>query len=245
MPADKQAITPYLWFDRQAEEAAKLYASTFPNSRVGEITRASGAGVETTGLTEGTVMTVEFEIGDFKFVALNGGPLFKFNPSISFLVSCGAKEEVEAIWKKLSQGGTALMELGAYPHSEKYGWIIDRYGVSWQVMYTNREIKQKVTPTLMFVGPQLGKTEAAINFYTSVFKNSKIGGSMRYQKGMEPNKEGTIQYAAFTLENEDFTAMDSALRHDFTFSEAISFLVPCQDQPEVDYYWNKFTTDGG
>jgi predicted 3-demethylubiquinone-9 3-methyltransferase (glyoxalase superfamily) len=242
----KQKITPNLWFDRQAEEAAKFYTSIFKNSKIGKITRASKAGFEIHGLPEDTVMTIEFEIEGQKFIALNGGPLFKFTPAVSFLVACNTKEEVDAIWEKLSEGGTALMELGEYPFSEKYGWMQDRYGLSWQVMFMgDRKMKQKITPTLMFVGEQYGKAEAAINFYTSVFKNAEIGNILRYGKGEEPDKEGTIKHAAFTLENQGFAAMDSARKHNFTFNEAISFMVKCETQEEIDYYWEKLTADGG
>jgi predicted 3-demethylubiquinone-9 3-methyltransferase (glyoxalase superfamily) len=245
MATIKQKITPNLWFDRQAEEAAKFYTSIFKNSRVGKITRASRAGFEIHGLPEGTVMTIEFEIEGQKFIALNGGPLFKFTPAISFLVACNTKEEVDAIWEKLSEGGTALMELGEYPFSEKYGWTQDRYGLSWQVMFMGDRKMQKITPTLMFAGEQYGKAEAAINFYTSVFNNAEIGNILRYGKGEEPDKEGTIKHAAFTLENQGFAAMDSARNHNFTFNEAISFMVECETQEEIDYYWEKLTADGG
>ncbi|VVB53445.1 3-demethylubiquinone-9 3-methyltransferase [uncultured archaeon] len=242
----KQKITPNLWFDRQAEEAAKFYTSIFKNSGIGKMTRASKAGFEIHGLTEGTVMTIEFEIEGQKFIAINGGPLFKFTPAVSFLVACNTREEVDAIWEKLSEGGTALMELGEYPFSEKYGWTQDRYGLSWQVMFMgDRKIKQKITPTLMFVGKQCGKAEAAIIFYTSVFKNSEIGNILRYGKGEEPDKEGTIKHAAFTLEDQEFAAMDSARKHDFTFNEAISFMIECETQKAIDYYWEKLTADGG
>ncbi|MFZ3384683.1 MAG: VOC family protein [Candidatus Methanoperedens sp.] len=246
MATIRQKITPNLWFDRQAEEAGKFYVSAFKNSRVGRITRASKAGFEIHGLPEGTVMTIEFEIEGQKFIAINGGPLFKFTPAVSFLVACNTKEEVDAIWEKLSEGGTALMELGEYPFSERYGWTQDRYGLSWQVMFMgDRKMKQKITPTLMFVGEHCGKAEAAINFYTSVFNNTEIGDILRYGKGEEPDKEGTIKHAAFKLENQGFAAMDSAHKHDFTFNEAISFMVECKTQEEIDYYWEKLTADGG
>ncbi|MCL7412910.1 MAG: VOC family protein [ANME-2 cluster archaeon] len=246
MATFKQTITPNLWFDRQAEEAAKLYTSILKNSRVGKITRASKTGFEIHGLPEGTVMTIEFEIEGQKFIALNGGPLFKFTPAISFLIACNTEEEIDAIWENLSKSGTVLMELGEYPFSEKYGWTQDRYGLSWQVMFMGgRTMKQKITPALMFVGEQCGKAEAAINFYTSVFNNVEIGNILRYGKDEEPDKEGTIKHAAFTLENQGFAAMDSALEHDFTFNEAISLMVECETQEEIDYYWEKLTSDGG
>lgn len=242
----KQKVTPNLWFDRQAEEAVNLYTSIFKNSSIGEITRASKAGFEIHGLPEGTVMTIGFEIEGHKFIAINGGPLFKFTPAVSFLVACDNTEEVDAIWEKLSPGGAPLMELGEYPFSERYGWIQDRYGLSWQVMFMgNRNITQRITPTLMFVGEQCGKAEAAINFYISVFDNAQIGDILRYGKGEEPDREGTIKHAAFTLENQEFAAMDSAREHNFTFNEAISFMVECDTQREIDYYWEKLTSGGG
>jgi len=246
MMTARQKITPNLWFDRQAEEAANFYTSTFKNSKIGDMTRANKAGFETHGLPEGTVLTVEFEIEGYRFIAINGGPLFKFNPSVSFLMACNTKEEVDALWKKLSEGGTALMELGTYPFSERYGWAQDRYGLSWQVMLVgDREMKQKITPTLMFVGDQWGKAEAAVSLYTTVFHNSAVDQIMRYGKGEEPDKEGTIRHAGFTLEGQEFAAMDSARMHDFTFNEAISLMVECQTQKEIDYYWGKLTAEGG
>jgi predicted 3-demethylubiquinone-9 3-methyltransferase (glyoxalase superfamily) len=246
MTTSRQRIIPDLWFDRQAEEAANFYAAAFKDSAVGNITRASQAGFEIHGLPEGTVMTIEFQIEGQKFMALNGGPLFKFNPSTSFLAACNTRDEVDALWRKLSAGGSALMELGAYPFSERYGWTQDRYGLSWQVMFMgDREIKQKITPTLMFVGEQSGKAEAAVSLYTTVFHNSAIDHIMRYAKGEEPDKEGTIRHAGFTLEGQEFAAMDSAREHGFTFNEAISLMVECETQEQIDYYWEKLTRDGG
>ena len=246
MSSITQKITPNLWFDREAEEAAKFYTSIFKNSRIDSIARATRAGFENHGLPEGTVMTVEFEIEGQQFIAINGGPIFKFTPAISFLIGCTSKEEVDFLWKNLAQGGTALMELGQYPFSERYGWTQDRYGLSWQVMFSgDRPVKQKITPTLMFVGEQCGKAEEAINLYASTFSKSKIGDISRYDKGQEPDKEGTILYASFTLEDQEFAAMDSALEHKFNFNEAISLMVLCETQQEIDYFWQKLISGGG
>ena len=241
-----QRIVPNLWFDRQAEEAAKFYTSTFKHSKIGNITRYSKAGFDVHHMPEGTVMTVEFEAEGQRFVALNGGPLFKFNPSISFLVSCDTKQEVDSLREKLSKDGSTLMELGEYPFSERYGWTTDRYGLSWQLMYAGgMEMRQKITPTLMFVGEQTGRAEEAINLYTSIFAGSGIGGILRYGKGEEPDTKGTIKHAAFTLSGQEFAAMDSARSHDFTFNEAISLKVECDTQREIDYHWDKLTSGGG
>ena len=240
-----QKITPNLWFDSQAEEAARFYASLFENSRIGNISRYGKAGFEVHGQPEGKVMTVEFVLEGQKFVALNGGPAFKFTPAVSFLIACRTKEEVDALWGPLSEGGSALMELGEYPFSEWYGWTRDRYGLSWQVMAMgDRPMTQKITPTLMFVGDVCGRAEEAIRFYASLFAGSKIGEILRYEKNEEPDPEGTIKHIGFTLEGQEFAAMDSAYPHAFTLNEAISFLVGCEDQREVDRFWDKLGEGG-
>jgi predicted 3-demethylubiquinone-9 3-methyltransferase (glyoxalase superfamily) len=238
-------ISPHLWFDSQAEDAAKLYTSLFKNSKIGTLTRYGKAGFEIHGQPEGKVMTVDFELDGQLFVGLNAGPLFKFTPAISFLVACSGKDEVDTLWAKLSDGGMALMELGAYPFSERFGWTQDRYGLSWQVMFVgDRPVKQKIVPTLMFVGDVCGKAEEAITAYASVFHDAKVGDIVRYGKGEAPDKEGTIKHGTFTLEGQQFAAMDSAHQHSFTFNEAISFLVRCETQADIDYYWDRLSSGG-
>jgi len=232
-----QKITPHLWFDKEAKEASEFYASFFPNSRVANITALHNT-------PSGDTDIVSFELSGMPFMAISAGPLFKFNPSISFLVACKTKPEVNAIWEKLSERGTALMELGEYPFSEKYGWVQDRYGLSWQVMFMGgNRIKQNITPTLMFIDRQCGKAEEAINFYARVFHDSRVADILRYSRGEEPDKEGTIKHVAFTLEGQEFAAMDSARVHNFTFNESISFMVHCEMQEEIDYYWEKLSAD--
>jgi predicted 3-demethylubiquinone-9 3-methyltransferase (glyoxalase superfamily) len=187
---------------------------------------------------------VTVELSGQEFTLISAGPLFKFTPAVSFLIACDTKKEAESLWGRLSKGGQALMELGEYPFSEKYGWTQDRYGLSWQVIFVgDREITQKITPSLLFVGKQCGKAEEAINFYASVFHNASIGDIFRYGKGQEPDKEGTVAYGAFRLEGQEFAAMDSAREHNFTFNEAISFMVHCNTQKEIDYYWGKLSAD--
>jgi predicted 3-demethylubiquinone-9 3-methyltransferase (glyoxalase superfamily) len=242
-----QKITPFLWFDSQGEEAAKFYVSVFQKSRIGNVTRYTKAGFDVHHMAEGSVKTAEFEIEGIRFVALNGGPIFKFNPSISFLVACNQKEEVDTLWSKLSQGGgPAIMDLRSYPMSERYGWLQDKYGLSWQIMLVKDSvIKEKIVPTLMFSEGVSGKAEEAVNLYTTVFHNSAIDHIMRYGKGEEPDKEGTVRHAGFTLEGQEIAAMDSARVHNFTFNEAISFMVGCKTQKEIDRYWGRLTADGG
>jgi predicted 3-demethylubiquinone-9 3-methyltransferase (glyoxalase superfamily) len=121
-----QKITPCLWFDRNAEEAAAFYTSVFKNSKIKSVSRYTEAGFEVHHMPAGTALTVEFELDGQKFTALNGGPMFKFNEAISFQVSCDSQEEVDYYWEKLSQGGD--------PQAQQCGWLKDKFGVSWQIV---------------------------------------------------------------------------------------------------------------
>jgi predicted 3-demethylubiquinone-9 3-methyltransferase (glyoxalase superfamily) len=240
-----QKIVPNLWFDDQAGEAAEFYTSLFKNSRIGKKTYYGKAGFEFHRQPEGRLMTIAFELEGQEFVGLNGGPVFKFNPAVSFLVACKTKDEVDALWKELSAGGQALMELGEYPFSQRYGWTADRFGLSWQVMAMgDRPITQKIIPTLMYVGPVCGKAEEAINFYVSVFRDARVDAIDRYGKGEEPDQEGTVKHASFTLEGQAFAAMESAYQHKFGFNEAVSLIVRCRDQAEIDHYWDRLIVGG-
>jgi predicted 3-demethylubiquinone-9 3-methyltransferase (glyoxalase superfamily) len=244
----QQTITPHLWFDKEAREAGELYTSVFPDSTITDISTLRDT-------PSGSVDIVTIELAGQEFTLLSAGPLFKFTPAVSFLVSCATTEEVDDLWRKLSKGGSVLMELGEYPFSKRYGWFQDRYGLSWQVMHAgDRAIRQKITPTLMFVGDVCGKAEEAIHHYVSIFGNSPSpahsargksgeGDILRYGKGEEPDKEGTVKYGAFTLLGQEFAAMDSARTHDFRFNEAISLIVHCDTQEEIDYYWAKLSAD--
>jgi predicted 3-demethylubiquinone-9 3-methyltransferase (glyoxalase superfamily) len=237
----EQKIVPSLWFDTEAEEAAKLYTTLFKNSEIGDTARYSEAGQEIHRQKPGTVMTVEYALDGYKFSALNGGPYFKFNPSISFLVYCESEDEVDALWEELARDGSELMPLQAYPFSKRYGWVADRYGLSWQVSVAWDGTSRAITPALMFVGDKTGQAEAAMDFYASVFPDGRVGEIFRYSAGQEPDTEGTVAHGPFVIADQDFVAMDSAREHDFTFNEAISFIVNCDDQAEVDYYWDKLS----
>ncbi len=227
-----QKITTHLWYDKQAKAAAKFYTTAFK----GKIKHSS----RLEGTPSGSVDVVVIDLMGQQFTLISAGPLFKFNPSISFLVSCDTAKEVDALWKRISKGGTALMELGEYPFAKRYGWIQDKFGLSWQVI-VRPKAKQKITPTLLFVGGVCGRAEEAMRFYASVFKKSKVGPIDRYGKGEEPDKEGTVKHGAFTLEGQALAAMDSAHEHKFAFNEAVSLMVSCKDQKEIDYYWNKLS----
>jgi predicted 3-demethylubiquinone-9 3-methyltransferase (glyoxalase superfamily) len=232
-----QKIVPFLWFDGKAGEAANFYASIFKNSKIDRITHYGEAGPG----PKGTVMSVIFQLEGQEFYALNGGPQFTFSPAISFFFNCETQEEINDLWNKLSESGTILMELEKYPFSEKFGWVEDKFGVSWQLNLASR--RQKITPFLTFVGKQSGKAEEAINFYVSLFKNSSIDKIEHYDTGEEQLKE-TVMYAIFSLDGQEFMAMDGGREHPFTFTEAISLFVNCETQAEVDQLWEKLSKGG-
>lgn len=237
----KQKIVPFLWFDENAEEAVSFYISCFKNSKAGSISRYDEASAKASGRPEGSVLTELFQLNGQEFIALNGGPVYKFTPCISFFVTCESEEQIDSLWAKLSQGGITLMELNSYPFSKKYGWIQDRFGLSWQLNFTGD--KQKINPLMMFTGNQAGRAEEAIKFYTSIFKKSEIINLVHYAEGQgEP--EGNVVHSSFSLDGEEFMAMDSSIQHGFNFTPSISFLVYCETQAEVDYFWEKLTKGG-
>jgi len=230
-----QKIVPHLWFDTQAGEAADFYLSVFPDSK--DLGRYI---IEDT--PSGDAQSISLELYGLKFMFISAGPYFTINPSVSFLIACTSREEVDTLWNQLIDGGTAMMDLGSYPFSEHYGWVADKFGVSWQIMLMgDMPFTQKITPTMMFVGENCGKCETAINEYTAIFKDAKINGLERYGDGMEPQTPEMIKHIAFELEKESFAAMDSAYENPFQFSEAISFIVNCDSQEEIDYYWDKLS----
>ncbi|GEL77525.1 VOC family protein [Tenuibacillus multivorans] len=239
-----QKIVPHLWFNQEAQEAAQFYTSIFPDSKVINI-----ATVRDTPSGDSDI--VSFNLAGYSFMAINGGPHFQFNPSISFFVNFdpsrdeNARDNLDQLWEKLSQGGTPLMPLQEYPFSKRYGWIQDKYGLTWQLILTNPEGEERpfIVPSLMFVQDVCGKAEEASDFYLSVFHDSRRGEIARYPAGMEPEKEGTLMFTDFMLNNQWLAAMDSAGPHDFTFNEAISLLVRCDNQEEIDDYWEKLSSD--
>jgi predicted 3-demethylubiquinone-9 3-methyltransferase (glyoxalase superfamily) len=224
----KTQIYPCLWFDGQAREASDLYCVAFKNIKI----------------TSDNQMVVTLELYGQKFMLLNGGPEFKINPAISFFVVCENEKEVDNSWNKLLEGGTVLMPLDSYPWSQRYGWIQDRFGVNWQLSYSEPAVtSQKVTPALMFTEKQCGKAEEAISYYASLFEDSGVDLISRYTKD-DNDVEGTINHAQFRLRNRVFMAMDSSAMHHFSFNEGVSLVVECDSQNEIDYFWDNFTREG-
>ena len=215
-----------LWFDGKAKEAAYYYKEVF-----GEVEIVSE-----------NPMAVVYNLFGRRFMNLNGGPGYVINPSISFFISIETEEEINSLWEKLIIDGKILMPLNKYPWSEKYGWCADKYGVNFQLMLGHKS-RTKIMPNMLFTGNQNGKAKQAIEFYTSLFKGATTIQIDTYQKG-EPDTEGNIKYAQFELNNLSFGAMDSSAPHQFSFNEAVSFIITVDTQEEIDYYWNALVEHG-
>ncbi|MFS0727676.1 VOC family protein [Paenibacillus sp. 1P07SE] len=234
----QRAVVPHLWFDKEALEAAAFYCATFPESKV-----TTTATLNDT--PSGDNDLVSFSLWGVPFMAISAGPYFKINPSISFIVNFDPSREenagalLEEAWSRLIEDGTILMPLGEYPFSQQYGWVQDKYGVSWQLMLTDPdgEPRPTIVPNLMFTGENAGKAEEARAFYLSFFRNSRPGTLHPYGPGQDPNPQGTVMFSDFMLESTWLSAMDSALSHDFAFNEAVSLLIRCETQEEIDHYW--------
>ncbi len=231
-------IIPCLWFDNQAEDAAKFYTSVFKAGKIETIVRYPENGM----MPANSVMTVKFRIAGQDIVALNGGPYYKFTPATSFFVGCETVAEFDELWDQLSENGSVLMEPESMPpFFEKFGWLQDRYGLSWQLGICG--IPQYITPYLLFVGDQCGRAEEAINFYRSIFEISSLESIMYYGKN-QSETEGIVQHASFSLNGQHFMASESGWNHAFTFTEAFSFYVYCSTQAEIDRYWEALLTGG-
>jgi predicted 3-demethylubiquinone-9 3-methyltransferase (glyoxalase superfamily) len=232
-----QKIMPCLWFDTQAGEAAKFYTSLFARSKIVSTSYYNDAGP----MPKGTVLVATFQLAGQQFMALNGGPAYSFTPALSLFVTCTTEEEVDALWEKLSAGGKVLMEMQKYPFSDKFGWLTDRFGLSWQLNLAGRETR--IDPFLMFVGKQNGKAEEAMKFYTSLFKDSRIEQVEHYPAG-QGEAPGAVSHGRFVLAGQQLLAMDSGRDHAFTFSPAVSLYVSCETQAEVDELWEKLLEGG-
>ena len=223
----ENSLYPCIWCDGNAKALAEFYCSVFKEAQI----------------TSENPVVVTFELSGQKFMALNGGPKFTVNPSISFFVVCETEAETTEVWSKLLEGGMALMPLGKYDWSELYGWVQDRFGVTWQISFGKMEdVGQKYTPALMFAGEQFRRAEQAVQFYTSIFKDSSVTGILYDTPENESRR--SVVHAQFRIDNYVMMAMDSSLPHPFSFNEAISLVVTCENQEQIDHYWSKLTEGG-
>lgn len=227
-------ITPHLWFDKEAVEATAFYTTLFPDSKVNSVTPIHDT-------PSGDAAIVSCQLAGQNFMAISAGPIFKLNPSISMFTAFDTEEEIQEVWDKLIEGGKEMMPLQEYPWAKKYGWLQDRFGLTWQLTMTDQnQYDQKITPALMFTKDGAGKAKEAIEFYTSLFPNSRTDILATYEAG-EGDVVGYIKHGRFALNGQSFIAMDSSGPHQFVFNEAISFIVNCETQEEIDFFWEKLS----
>ena len=225
----KEKITPCLWFNGQGQEAAALYCSVFADAKI----------------TAQSPFVTGINVSGQNITLLDGGPKYKPTPAISFYYICEKPEELDRIWNAFSKEGSILMALDKYPWGEKYGWLNDKYGISWQIALGNiNDVGQKITPCLLFTGKQYGQAEEAINHYSSIFKKSKLDGILRYGNNELPDIEGKVKHAQMGLDGYKIMLMESAGQHNFTFTEGVSLTIHCETQEEIDYYWERLTESG-
>lgn len=219
---------PCLWFNGNAREGADFYKTAFPFLKE----------------TASNPFVVMLDLKGQQLMLLNGGPEFRMNGTISFFVLLEKEEDIDRAWKILSDGGEVRMELDKYPWSEKYGWVEDRFGANWQLSFGKlAEVGQSLTPVLMFTGANAGKAEESIQFYSGIFPDSSLVGILRWgDNGHE--KPGTIQHAQYKLNGYVMMTMDSSLSDQFSFNEAVSLVIHCDTQEEIDHYWNRLTEGG-
>jgi predicted 3-demethylubiquinone-9 3-methyltransferase (glyoxalase superfamily) len=225
----KHNIHPCIWYNGNAKEAATFYCQLFPQSKI----------------TTETPMVIKWELAGQTFMGLNGGPMFKPNPSISFLVICEDDNEIEMLWQKLSADAKIMMPINKYDWSDRYGFLQDKFGLAWQIMKGNySDVNQKITPTLLFVGNNFGKAEAAVKYYTEIIQPSAIDGMLLYTENEGP-AAGSVKHSQYVLDGKVFMAMDGFGEHQFHFSEGVSFVIECANQEEIDYFWYTLTSNGG
>ena len=225
----KEKITPCLWFNGQAKEAAALYSSVFVNTKIS---------------AQSPIVTA-IDVSGHSITLLDGGPMYKPNPSISFYYICEKQDEFDRIWNAFAKAGTVLMPADKYPWGEKYGWINDTFGISWQLALGKiSDVGQKVTPCLMFTGKQYGRVDEALTHYSSIFENVKVDGILRYGENETPDQPGKVKHAQVGVNGQKFMLMESAAEHKFVFSEGISLTIHCETQDEIDHYWTRLTESG-
>ncbi|CAD5897220.1 VOC family protein [Carnobacterium maltaromaticum] len=226
-------FAPCLWVDNQVEEMTELYTKVFEN----------GKPLKTLYFLEdahgkiGDILTQSVQLANQEFILLNGGPEFKATPSISYMITCTSETQLQDLWQELSEGGKLLMNLAIYPGVGQFGWLEDQFGISWQFSLDQSSSSQKITPCFMFSGEQYGNASSAVAEWIEVFQSGEI---LEHYS----NEDSTTKLAKFTLHQQEFMAMDSAVDHDFTFSLANSFYVYCENQKEIDRLWTAITSKG-
>jgi len=245
-----QKIVPNIWCNRNADEAGRFYASVFENA---------SAEVESRYPSEGLLdfqqefaslpLTVSLTVSGTRFTLINAGDEFHPNPSLSFMLNFdpvlfdGSEEQARAsldrLWAGLADGGNVLMPLTAYPFSAHYGWVEDRFGVSWQLMLTDPagEARPFIMPALLFGGRSQNRAREALDHYLDVFADAELGALVPYELPTGPAVPGSVLFSDFRIGEQWFVAMDAGVEMATDFDCGVSLEVDCEDQTEIDALW--------
>ena len=246
-----QKIVPNIWSNQRAEEQAEFYAGVFRDFS-SEVTGR----YPTEGLPDfqkdmaGKPVTVDLQLAGTRITIINAGPEFEPNPSVNFMLNfdpvlySDASDYLDSVFEKLADGGFVMMPKDEYPFSSKYAWVMDKFGVSWQLILTNPEGEPRpfVMPSLMFCGAAQNKAREAVSSYIDLIPNSSWGMIAEYSEQTGPAEAGSIVFSDFQLAGQWFTAMDSAVEQPFTFGEGMSLMLNAHGQDEIDRYWETLST---
>lgn len=246
-----RTLTPNIWFAGDAEDAAALYSRVLPATRVGPTDR-----YPTEGLLPfqeplaGTVLTTRLEGPGCDLVLINAGPEFRPTPASSFTVTFGAADDADAVAaldtaaEALADGGRVLMPLQQYPFSDRYTWVEDRYGVSWQltVAFPDAPDEPSIVPTLLFGGPAQDRAAEAITEWTALLPGSEIVRTVPYDEATGPAAAGAVMFGEVRLADQRVYVMDAGSAQDTSFTPAVSYQLACPDQAEIDRLWAALST---
>lgn len=248
--ASSQRIVPNLWFPGTAEQAVDFYLDIFgQDSRL-----LAQQYYPDEGLPDfqrdfaGELLVADFTLRGTRFGAINAGPAFTPTPALSFMLNvdpqrydstAAARQDLEHLWTRLADGGQVLMPLDEYDFSQRYGWVQDRYGFSWQLILTDPQAEPRpfLVPAFIFGGPQQNRAAEAIDYWTKCFPDAQLGHRVNYLQDTGPATTASVMFSDLRLAGQWFVAMDAGAEQDFTFTEAISLVIACRDQDEIDRYW--------
>ncbi len=246
-----QKIVPNIWCNGNAEEAGAFYASVFENAQSEVESRYPAEGLlEFQQPLAGQALTVTLTVSGTRFTLINAGGEFRPNPSISFMLNFdpllfdGSEEQARAsldrLWAGLAEGGNVLMPLTAYPFSAHYGWVEDRFGVSWQLMLTDPAGSPRpfIMPALLFCGRAQNRAREAVDHYLGIFEDAALGTRVPYEAASGPAPAGAVLFSDFSIGEQWFVAMDAGVEMTTDFDCGVSLEVDCADQAEIDRLWD-------
>ncbi|WBT09152.1 VOC family protein [Corynebacterium sp. SCR221107] len=241
-----QKIVPNIWCNGNALEVGEFYADTFPKAKVTTIVRYPTEGLpDFQKSMAGKPLTVDVDIDGYRMTLVNGDDHFAPNPTISFMVTSPSEEATCALWDALAAEGAVMMEFAQYPFNPLYGWVEDRYGVSWQLLTDEAATVPYIYPNIMFCGQSQNRAKEAIETYTSIFDDSEITHLVTYgEMGTPANgviTQDSVVFSTFTICGETVGAMDSAVAQNFDFDCGVALLVNAHGQQQLDRYWDSLS----